>query len=92
MNLLYNIADLYISPYRGEGFNMPVLEAMSVGLPVLVSAGGSTDDFVPFYRVNKFQSFITKKDGYTIATIYYFAIEDNKPRFVEIIKQNTFDL
>ena len=41
---------------------------------------------------NKFQSFITKKDGYTIATIYYFAIEDNKPRFVEIIKQNTFDL
>ena len=36
---------------------------------------------------NKFQSFITKKDGYTIATIYYFAIEDNKPRFVEIIKQ-----
>lgn len=40
----------------------------------------------------KFQSFITKKDGYTIATIYYYAIEDNKPRFVEIIKQNTFDL
>lgn len=32
------------------------------------------------------------KNGYTIATIYYFAIEDNKPKFLEIMKKNTFDL
>lgn len=32
------------------------------------------------------------KNGYTIATIYYFAIEDNKPKFLEIMKKNTFEL
>jgi len=32
------------------------------------------------------------KNGYTIATIYYFAIEDNKPKFLEIMKKNTLEL
>jgi len=30
-------------------------------------------------------------NGYTIATIYYFAIEDNKPKFLEIMKKNTLE-
>ncbi len=42
---LYNAADGYVSPYLAEGFNIPVLEAMAVGLPVLVTGGGPTDDF-----------------------------------------------
>lgn len=46
LNSLYNIADCYVSPYRAEGFNIPVLEAMACGCPVIVSEGGSTDDFV----------------------------------------------
>jgi len=45
MSALYNAADAYVSPYWAEGFNMPVLEAISCGLPVLCTAGGSTDDF-----------------------------------------------
>lgn len=47
MNSIYGVADCYVSPYRAEGFNMPVLEAMACGLPVLVTRGGATDDFVP---------------------------------------------
>jgi predicted O-linked N-acetylglucosamine transferase (SPINDLY family)/glycosyltransferase involved in cell wall biosynthesis len=43
--LLYNAADLYVSPYRAEGFNLPVIEAMACGLRVVVTAGGATDDF-----------------------------------------------
>ena len=43
---LHQLSDVYISPYAYEGFNIPVLEAMSVGNPVIVSKGGSTDDFV----------------------------------------------
>ena len=43
---LYHMADCYVSPYKGEGFNLPVLEAMASGLPVVVTAGGSTDDFI----------------------------------------------
>src|SRR6202035_957998 len=43
---MYQLADAYVSPYRAEGFNMPVLEAAACGLPVICTAGGSTDDFV----------------------------------------------
>jgi glycosyltransferase involved in cell wall biosynthesis len=43
---LFQAADAYVSPYRGEGFNMPVLEAAACGLPVVVTRGGATDDFV----------------------------------------------
>jgi len=44
---LYACADAYVSPYRAEGFNLPVLEAMACGTPVIVTAGGPTDDFCP---------------------------------------------
>lgn len=42
---LYQAADVYISPYLAEGFNLPVLEAIACGLPVICTAGGPTDDF-----------------------------------------------
>jgi glycosyltransferase involved in cell wall biosynthesis len=42
---LYLASDAYVSPYRAEGFNLPVLEALAAGVPVIVTAGGATDDF-----------------------------------------------
>jgi len=42
---LYRACDVFVLPYRGEGFGLPVLEAMACGLPVVVTEGGSTDDF-----------------------------------------------
>ena len=47
MRGLYAVADAYVSPYRAEGFNMPVMEAMACGTPVIVTGGGPTDDFCP---------------------------------------------
>lgn len=44
---LYRSCDVLLHPYRGEGFAMPVLEAMACGLPVIVTAGGPTDEFCP---------------------------------------------
>jgi glycosyltransferase involved in cell wall biosynthesis len=43
---LYRSGDVFVSSYRGEGFSLPTLEAMSCGLPVIVPEGGATDDFV----------------------------------------------
>jgi glycosyltransferase involved in cell wall biosynthesis len=42
---LFRTADCYVSPYRAEGFNMPVLEAMACGAAILCTAGGPTDEF-----------------------------------------------
>jgi glycosyltransferase involved in cell wall biosynthesis len=46
INDLFNAADLYISPYLAEGFNLTVLEALSAGLPVLVPETGSTKEYI----------------------------------------------
>jgi glycosyltransferase involved in cell wall biosynthesis len=45
MACFYQAADAYVAPYRGEGFNLPALEAASCGLPVICTKGGPTDDF-----------------------------------------------
>jgi glycosyltransferase involved in cell wall biosynthesis len=42
---LYRVADVYVSPYSGEGFNLPVLEAAACGAVIICTSGGSTDDF-----------------------------------------------
>jgi glycosyltransferase involved in cell wall biosynthesis len=46
MAQLYQAADAYVSPYRAEGFNLPVLEAAASGVPIICTGKGATDDFV----------------------------------------------
>lgn len=46
LNDIYNCAEVYISPYKAEGFNLTVLEALTTNLKVIVSDNGSTSDFV----------------------------------------------
>ena len=45
MPQLYAACDCLVHPYRGEGFCLPVAEAMATGKPVIVTKGGACDDF-----------------------------------------------
>lgn len=42
---LYRSCDCLVHPFRGEGFGLPVAEAMACGLPVIVPDEGGASDF-----------------------------------------------
>ena len=42
---LYSIADVFVSPSKGEGFNRPVAEAMIRNIPVIVTGWSGQMDF-----------------------------------------------
>lgn len=45
MAALYRACDVLVHPYRGEGFGLPVAEAMACGLPSIVTGYGACLDF-----------------------------------------------
>lgn len=89
MAALYRSCDVFISPYRGEGFSMPTLEAMASGLPVVVTKGGATDDFVDefcgwFIRAEK-KSIGNLIDGHELSG-EAFLLEPDKSDLSELLK------
>jgi glycosyltransferase involved in cell wall biosynthesis len=63
MNYMYNIVDLYVSPYMAEGFNLSPLEALSTGTRVLVPRTGSTVKYISDIQQNGGNDFITYVDS-----------------------------
>lgn len=46
LGVLYKSADCFVLPTRGEGWGMPILEAMACGLPVIATQWSSQTDFM----------------------------------------------
>jgi glycosyltransferase involved in cell wall biosynthesis len=45
---LHNSCDCYVSPHRGEGWGIPVVEAMSIGNPVIVTSYGGIGEYLTY--------------------------------------------
>jgi len=46
MGCLYRSADCFVLPTRGEGWGMPILEAMACGLPTIATNWSAQTDFI----------------------------------------------
>ena len=42
---LYCACDALVQPFRGEGFGLPIIEAMACGLPVIITGAGPALDY-----------------------------------------------
>ena len=65
LNEIYNISDCYVSSYRAEGFGITPLEAAATGTPIIVTKGGSTDDYFNSKLGLQIESQIIKNDKFT---------------------------
>jgi glycosyltransferase involved in cell wall biosynthesis len=86
LRLLYGLSDWYVSPYRAEGFNLPVLEALACGRPVIITSGGATDDFCHGPAVRRIPS--TFHRGLLPGTLKQGChLEPHLPELVELMIQ-----
>lgn len=88
MLLLYNTADCYVSPYIASGFNLPVLESLACGTPVIVPKGGSTDDFT----TNEFAKYPATIKARTENWQQYLVVDDSslQEKMLEMMNNKSF--
>ena len=52
LGAFYSACQAFVSPYRGEGFGMKILDAAVLGLPLVAPAYGGPTDFCPVEKVH----------------------------------------
>jgi hypothetical protein len=92
---LYRACDALVHPYRGEGFAMPVLEAMASGIPVITTAGGPTDEFCPpgaGWRIDACRSSFPDARVDRLATAGVpWVLEPREAHLVELLREAAAD-
>ena len=88
---LYRSSDVLVHPYRGEGFAMPVLEAMACGLPVITTGGGPTDEFCPpeaGWRISSTRTAFAHERVDTLRTAGHpWVLEPSRAHLVELLRE-----
>jgi glycosyltransferase involved in cell wall biosynthesis len=86
---LLRAADVYVSPYRAEGFNLPVLEAAACGVPVICTGGGATDEFTQEFFARRIRSSPAQKPLSPVGFGDY--LEPDPDHLVELMRQASRD-
>ena len=68
-NELYNIVDLYVSPYMAEGFNLSPLEALTAGRRIVIPRTGSTEHYMKDIYNNGGSEFITYVNSVVVTNV-----------------------
>jgi glycosyltransferase involved in cell wall biosynthesis len=68
---LYRSADLLCQPFRGEGFCLPLLEAMACGTPVLATGWSGPLDFIDESIGFVVRDFVLKPAGSMLQNVTY---------------------
>lgn len=77
---LYTACNALVHPYRGEGFGLPILEAMSCGIPPITTNGGACLDYC-----NEQSCFLVKAEKKRLAEKRIANLETVKyPWFYEV--------
>ena len=90
MAALYAACDCVVQPYRGEGYGLPIAEAMACGKPVIVTGAGAAMDFagednaylIPAERQDLAQTHISGME--LVSRPYWF--EPDRDRLGELMR------
>ncbi|MDP1832049.1 MAG: glycosyltransferase [Geothrix sp.] len=87
---LYRACDAFVMPYRGEGFGLPMAEAMASGLPLIVTGRGAAMDFVHedcAYLIPSHPVRVPKVDAFQPSRAGFWLEEPDAEALVSLMRQ-----
>ncbi len=90
MASLYRACDVLVHPYRGEGFGMPIAEAMASGVPAIVTGSGACLDFCDddnAYLIPAREVPIEHLDGLPEASVGYWWAEPDANALLRLMRR-----